>query len=119
MFIEKSTDDGHTWQPLQYFAKRCDIYYKMAASNSPDQSDPFKVQCTEQYSLEDPSKLGKVIFKGGERYDVCDYQTPRVQDYLLATNVRIRLEYPATDWVRVSRWGTLKRNTIMQYQILK
>lgn len=99
MFIEKSTDDGHTWQPMQYFAKRCDKAYPMVASDSPNANDPFKVQCTEKYSLKNPNRLGKVVFKSGSRYDVCDYQTPKVQNYLLATNVQIRLEYPATDGI--------------------
>jgi hypothetical protein len=101
MFIEKSTDDGHTWKPLQYFAKRCDLSYKMEVENSPDVNNPFKAQCVEKYSLQNPKKFGKVVFDSGLTYDVCDYQNPKVQDYLLATDVRAQLELPATDGLEI------------------
>jgi len=101
MIIEKSVDDGHNWSILQYYAKRCDRFYKMATENNVDSSNPFKITCSEKYSTEVPRRYGKVVYRGDERYQVCNFMSREVQSGLLATNVRVRLEYPATDGLEV------------------
>lgn len=97
MILDKSTDNGHTWETLQYYAKRCEDFYKMPTKNSVDENDPFKVQCADKYSGQYPRTGGVVKYEGKDRYTLCNFLDPKTQKGLLATNIRVRLEYPATD----------------------
>lgn len=97
VFFEKSKDGGKTWEVLQYFARDCNKTYNMPAISDIPLDDPFKVICTEDYSGEIPRQHGNVVFRADTRYAYCKYLDPKVQDYLLATDIRIQLEYPATD----------------------
>lgn len=101
MILERSVDDGHTWKTLQYFAKRCDRFYNMPTENSVNSADPFKIQCSEKYSTETPRQFGKVVYNGDTRYQGCNFMSTAVQSGLLATNIRVRLEYPATDGLEI------------------
>lgn len=97
MIIDKSADYGKTWQTLQYFAKNCKEKYGMSHHDLgvPSSGDPFHITCTESYSGKFPKRFGQVIYN--ERYNLAKFLTSQTQSHLLATNVRIRLEYPATD----------------------
>ena len=97
VFFEKSKDNGQTWETLQYFSRDCGQFYDMPASSDPPAANPFGVICSEDYSNPTPRRHGLVMFRTDERYQFCDYLDPDVQEYLLATDVRIQLEYPATD----------------------
>ena len=96
MIIDKSADHGKIWQTLQYFAKNCRTRYNMPShTEGIAPGNPFQPTCTESYSREIPRKWGEVKYI--ERYDLASFLTTQTQSYLMATNVRIRLEYPATD----------------------
>ncbi|XP_048586843.1 laminin subunit beta-2 isoform X1 [Nematostella vectensis] len=97
MCFDKSNDFGHTWETLLCYAWRCDRFYNMEPQSNPDPANPFKLYCTEEYSGHEPRKLGIVEFIASKRYEICDYFNPEVQDYLSVTDVRLRLEYPASD----------------------
>ncbi|XP_068695326.1 laminin subunit beta-1-like isoform X2 [Montipora foliosa] len=95
MFLEKSKDSGKTWSVLQYFAFDCENSYNMPALPPVIKSSPFNVSCTEYYSGTLPPRFGIVEFRFDSRYDPgCGYFDPDVQDFMLATNVRVRLEEP-------------------------
>ncbi|XP_022780822.1 laminin subunit alpha-3-like isoform X1 [Stylophora pistillata] len=98
MFLEKSEDFGKTWKVLQYFAFKCSMYYKMPGMEPVPKNNPFEATCTEDYSGQFPPRYGKVEYRYDKRYDgSCSYFDEEIQNYMLATNVRVRLEYPYTD----------------------
>ena len=94
MFLEKSKDFGKTWTVLQYFAFDCEkSSFNMPASPSVITSSPFNVTCTEHFSGRLPQEFGKVEYRFDARYEPgCGYFDQAAQDFMLATNVRIRLE---------------------------
>lgn len=98
MFLEKSKDFGKTWRVLQYFAFDCPKSYNMPASAAVVKNSPFNVTCTKDYSGRYPPRYGKVEYRFDSRYEPgCGYFVPDMQDFMLATNVRVRLEEPFTD----------------------
>ena len=102
LFFEKSKDFGKTWRVLQYFASDCSRFFHMPAAVGVPKRDRFAVTCTEDYSSMYPQKYGKVEFRFDSRYDPgCGFFQQSVQDFLLATNVRVRLQYPPTDGMEV------------------
>ena len=94
MFLEKSKDFGKTWTVLQYFAFDCEkSSFNMPASPPVITSSPFNVTCTEHFSGRLPQEFGKVEYRFDARYEPgCGYFDQAAQDFMLATNVRIRLE---------------------------
>ena len=98
LFLEKSKDFGKTWNILQYFAFKCSQYYDMPGMEPVPKSNPFNATCTEDYSGQFPPRFGKVEYRFDKRYDgSCGYFNQDIQNFMLATNVRVRLEYPYTD----------------------
>ena len=100
MFLETSKDFGKTWSVLQYFASDCPRSYNMPATAPVVKNNPFNTTCTEDYSGRYPQKYGKVEFRFDSRYEPgCGYFKRDMQNFMLATNVRVRLEKPATDGI--------------------
>lgn len=98
MFLEKSRDYGKTWKVLQYFAFNCPLYYNMDEMEPVPKNNLFEATCTEDYSGQFPPRYGKVEYRFDKRYDdSCRYFDEEIQNFMLATNVRVRLEYPYTD----------------------
>lgn len=98
MFLEKSKDFGKTWTVLQYFAFNCEKLYNMPGTAPVIKNSPFNVTCTEDYGGQHPSRYGKVEYRFDSRYEPgCGYFDQDVQSFMLATNVRIRLEKPFSD----------------------
>lgn len=98
MFLEKSKDFGKTWRVLQYFAFDCQKSYNMPGTAPVVANKPFNVTCTEDYSGQYPPKYGKVEYRFDSRYEPgCGYFDHDVQNFMLATDVRVRLEEPFTD----------------------
>lgn len=98
LFLEKSKDFGKTWSVLQYFAFKCPDSFNMPGTAAVLQNNPFNVTCTEDYSGQYPPRYGKVEYRFDARYEPgCGYFDQDMQNFMLATNVRIRLEYPPTD----------------------
>lgn len=98
MILEKSNDYGKTWKVLQYYAYQCQRYYNMPGMAPVLKNNPFNVTCTEDYSTQYPARYGKVEYRFDKRYEAgCGYFDQDVQNFMLATNVRVRLEYPFTD----------------------
>ena len=69
----------------------------MTPSEVVPSDDPLKVTCSEEYSGQFPTKNGIVEFQAYTRYLPEDYLEPEIQDYMKATHVKLRLEYPGTD----------------------
>ena len=98
MFLEKSKDFGKTWRVLQYFAFDCSKSYNMLGTASVDKNSLFNATCTEDYSGQYPPRYGEVEYRFDARYEPgCGYFDQDIQNFMLATNVRIRLEKPFTD----------------------
>ncbi|CAH3199440.1 unnamed protein product, partial [Porites evermanni] len=98
MFLEKSKDFGKTWRVLQYFAFDCSKSYNMLGTAPVDKNSLFNATCTEDYSGQYPPRYGKVEYRFDARYEPgCGYFNQDIQNFMLATNVRIRLEKPFTD----------------------
>lgn len=98
LFLEKSKDFGKTWIILQYFAFKCPDYFNMPGVAAVLTNYPFNVTCTEDYSGQYPPRYGKVEYRFDARYEPgCGYFDQDMQNFMLATNVRIRLVYPPTD----------------------
>lgn len=97
LFLEKSKDYGKTWTVLQYFAFNCESY-NMSGTAPVIKNSPFNVTCTEDFSGQYPPRYGKVEYRFDSRYEPgCGYFDQDMQNFMLATNVRVRLEEPYTD----------------------
>ncbi|KAH7701646.1 laminin alpha [Aphelenchoides avenae] len=92
--LERSKDFGQTWEPWQYFATspaECTRLYGIA-SLSPV-TDDDSVICTSDYSAIQPMDNGEIMVSmlenrpGKHAFSM----SPKLRDFTLATNVRIRL----------------------------
>lgn len=97
MVIEKSTDYGKTWIPLQYFADKCHERFGMEASDLNCSTDA--VLCSEKYS--DHSE-GPLYFSYLNCYTKETFWDPKIQNLTEATDLKLRLEFPATDGFHIS-----------------
>ena len=97
MLIERSNDFGKTWEVYQYYAKNCRSAYNLQPDPIVTPDNPFKQICSELYSGEFPRTGGVVHFDPRTRYSPMNYYHANVNQYLAATDIRLRLEYPGTD----------------------
>ncbi|XP_077593388.1 netrin-G2 [Stigmatopora nigra] len=125
MVLDKSTDHGRSWQPLQYYADDCLDAFNMAPRRAADlsPSNVTRVICTEQYSRWVGSKSHKnvtlevrarlAVFAGPGLRDV-DALYARMEsmkglrDFFTFTNLRLRLLRPALGGTYVQRDNLLK-----------
>lgn len=92
MVIEKSMDFGESWQPLQFFADDCRRRFKMEPSTL--NCSLNQVLCTEKYSDQNE---GSVYFSFLNCYTEDSFWESQIQNITQATDIRLKLEYPATD----------------------
>ena len=92
--LEKSNDRGQNWQPWQYFAGNdveCQKYFGIHADEKITRDD--QVICETDFSKVLPIEDGEVyvsLTKG--RPSAKDlWNSPTLQDWLVATNIRLRL----------------------------
>ena len=97
MVMEKSTDFGQTWTPLQYFADNCQRKFGMEPSGL--NCSINAVLCSEKYS--DQSE-GALYFSFLNCYTKETFWNPKIQNLTEATDLRLRLEFPATDGFHVT-----------------
>ena len=121
MMIEKSTDFGVTWEPLQYYHPTChellvdpNIHIRSSISRGSAISNVF---CSIEYSNEMPYSNGKVKFDViNDRYaqylgpDMDDYKSLYTEglenglsQFLTFTDIRIKLQSPATSGFESTR----------------
>ena len=98
MILEKSSDMGRTWSALQYYAENCEKRFNGMVNSDLENitAGNFGVYCTEKYSRR-VQENARIKFDFLKRYQEETLWEPRYQEYLSATNVRLRMEYPATD----------------------
>lgn len=98
MVMEKSTDFGLTWIPLQYFADNCQARFGM--QRSPLNCSTNAVLCSEKYSDQNE---GPLYFSFLNCYTKETFWDPKIQNLIEATDLRLRLEFPATDGFHISK----------------
>ncbi|XP_018518014.1 LOW QUALITY PROTEIN: netrin-G2 [Lates calcarifer] len=125
MVLEKSMDNGRSWQPYQYYADDCQDAFNMSPKRVRDltAANITRVICTEQYSRWVGSKNEKnVKFEVRARFAV--FAGPRLQnmdnlytrmesmkglrDFFTFTNLRLKLLRPALGGTYVQRDNLLK-----------
>ena len=111
MAIQRSHDYGKTWSTYQYYAKNCQNFYGLPADPTMTTANRAAAVCTEKFSSELPYIGGMVVFDPRlTRYENAEYQSPIVQNYLSATDIRLLLEYPGTDgWENIDSSETLNQ----------
>ena len=95
--LDRSTDNGQTWKPWQYFAGNdveCQKYFGIHAfqpGNRIEQDD--QVICVTDFSKVLPIEDGEIIVSltKGRPGAKNLWTSPTLQDWLLATNIRLRL----------------------------
>lgn len=99
MILEKSPDHGKTWTPLQYYAEDCQGRFNGMNNTDVKTITPgdFGLYCTEKYSSALKQEEGEMKFNFLKRYSEEKFWNKKYQEYLAATDLRIRMEYPATD----------------------
>ncbi|KAJ1078291.1 hypothetical protein K5549_016862, partial [Capra hircus] len=113
MVLEKSLDNGRTWQPYQFFAEDCMEAFGMPARRARDlaASGAHRVLCTEEYSRWAGSKKEKhvrfevrdrfAIFAGPDLRNMDNLYTrlesaKGLKEFFTLTDLRMRLLRPAT-----------------------
>ncbi|CAL1547746.1 unnamed protein product, partial [Lymnaea stagnalis] len=112
MILEKSSDFGATWQPLQYYAKNCDDFQAQLVPGAEITADnPTAVICTNMYTETTPRAVaGRTVklvnedrfdlFLGPLKIEFAKFYEAlelKLLDFLLFTDMRIRLIQPLTD----------------------
>lgn len=98
MILEKSKNKGKSWTSLQYYANNCQERFKMPSSTTSEKMNMnFKVLCTEEYSSSEPQQNGEVVFDFFKRYTEETFWNESVQNYIWATDIRIRMLYPGVN----------------------
>ncbi|XP_067931597.1 laminin subunit alpha-like [Watersipora subatra] len=92
--LERSTDNGKTWSPWQYFADSradCQLFFQQPASKKPTTDD--EVICTTEFSKIVPLEGGEIIVSlVQDRPGATDFwNSPVLQEFTKATSVRLRL----------------------------
>ncbi len=98
MVMEKSTDFGLTWTPLQYFADNCQTRFGMEPSGLNCSTNA--VLCSEKYS---DHNEGPLYFSFLNCYTKETFWDPKIQNLTEATDMRLRLEFPATDGLHIHK----------------
>ncbi|XP_039248379.2 netrin-G1-like [Styela clava] len=112
MIVDKSSDGGKTWQPIQYYADNCsnhNMYHTDFANPSTDVNLSTKPICSQDFSTnfiwEDKSTMKVYIAprirllrrKGLNDSSLCEEisnKNSELSKFLLITNLRIRLQQP-------------------------
>nr|XP_026692234.1 netrin-G2 isoform X2 [Ciona intestinalis] len=113
MMVEKSSDHGITWLPLQYFADNCLARFGMPAKDTESTFSTFTEAlspfCTEDCSINDSwdstditrvsvsNRLTDLLILGLEKEEMCgalENNTLGLRSFLEITNLRIRLIRP-------------------------
>lgn len=125
MVLEKSLDNGRTWQPYQFYAEDCMEAFGMAARRARDlaSSGAHRVLCTEEYSRWAGSKKEKhVRFEVRDRFAIfagpglrsMDHLYTRLEsakglkEFFTLTDLRMRLLRPALGGTYVQRENLYK-----------
>uniref|UniRef100_A0A4X1T519 Netrin G2 n=1 Tax=Sus scrofa TaxID=9823 RepID=A0A4X1T519_PIG len=125
MVLEKSLDNGRTWQPYQFYAEDCMEAFGMPARRARDlsASGAHRVLCTEEYSRWAGSKKEKhvrfevrdrfAIFAGPELRNMDNLYTrlesaKGLKDFFTLTDLRMRLLRPALGGTYVQRENLYK-----------
>ncbi|ELV12675.1 Netrin-G2 [Tupaia chinensis] len=125
MVLEKSLDNGRTWQPYQFYAEDCMEAFGMSARRARDMSSSsaHRVLCTEEYSRWAGSKKEKhVRFEVRDRFAIfagpglrnMDNLYTRLEsakglkEFFTVTDLRMRLLRPALGGTYVQRENLYK-----------
>ncbi|XP_072634539.1 netrin-G2 isoform X2 [Canis lupus baileyi] len=125
MVLEKSLDNGRTWQPYQFYAEDCMEAFGMAARRARDlsSSGAHRVLCTEEYSRWAGSKKEKhvrfevrdrlAIFAGPDLRNMGNLYTrlesaKGLKEFFTLTDLRMRLLRPALGGTYVQRENLYK-----------
>ncbi|XP_028612906.1 netrin-G2 isoform X5 [Grammomys surdaster] len=125
MVLEKSLDNGRTWQPYQFYAEDCMEAFGMSARRARDMSpsSAHRVLCTEEYSRWAGSKKEKhvrfevrdrfAIFAGPDLRNMDNLYTRMesakgLKEFFTFTDLRMRLLRPALGGTYVQRENLYK-----------
>ncbi|ELK07306.1 Netrin-G2 [Pteropus alecto] len=125
MVLEKSLDNGRTWQPYQFYAEDCMEAFGMAARRARDlpASGAHRVLCTEEYSRWAGSQKEKhvrfevrdrfAIFAGPDLRNTANLYTrlesaKGLKEFFTLTDLRMRLLRPALGGTYVQRENLYK-----------
>ncbi|XP_053428562.1 netrin-G2 isoform X2 [Nycticebus coucang] len=125
MVLEKSLDNGRTWQPYQFYAEDCMEAFGMSARRARDMSasSAHRVLCTEEYSRWAGSKKEKhvrfevrdrfAIFAGPDLRNMDNLYTrlesaKGLKEFFTLTDLRMRLLRPALGGTYVQRENLYK-----------
>ncbi|XP_037348831.1 netrin-G2 isoform X2 [Talpa occidentalis] len=125
MVLEKSLDNGRTWQPYQFYAEDCVEAFGMPARRARDlsSSGAHRVLCTEEYSRWAGSKKEKhvrfevrdrfAIFAGPDMRNMDNLYTrlesaKGLKEFFTLTDLRMRLLRPALGGTYVQRENLYK-----------
>ncbi|XP_059266464.1 netrin-G2 isoform X4 [Mustela nigripes] len=125
MVLEKSLDNGRTWQPYQFYAEDCMEAFGMVARRARDlsSSGAHRVLCTEEYSRWAGSKKEKhvrfevrdrlAIFAGPDLRNMGNLYTRLesargLKEFFTLTDLRMRLLRPALGGTYVQRENLYK-----------
>ncbi|XP_036094237.1 netrin-G2 isoform X1 [Rousettus aegyptiacus] len=125
MVLEKSLDNGRTWQPYQFYAEDCMEAFGMPARRARDlaASGAHRVLCTEEYSRWAGSQKEKhvrfevrdrfAIFAGPDLRNTANLYTrlesaKGLKEFFTLTDLRMRLLRPALGGTYVQRENLYK-----------
>ncbi|VTJ78438.1 Hypothetical predicted protein, partial [Marmota monax] len=88
MLVERSTDYGHSWKVLRYFAKDCAASFPDVTSGQAQ--GVGDLVCDSKYSDIEPSTGGEVVLKVLDpSFEIENPYSPYIQDLVTLTNLRI------------------------------